>query len=153
MGLLSIRKSLGATLAVALLLTAAAAALDIASGEPKAKNAQSAAKAASKAQIEEYLRAKAAFEKELDGYWNDVAAKRRARIAKRRDKQEIVLEDYVLTQPPVYAGPARPAGLPAPRKEPKDVRLPPIPRRRSATSPRSTWVTGNGRSGASSSRS
>ena len=34
----------------------------------------------------------------------------------------------MLTQPPVYAGPARPAGLPAPRKEPKDVRLPPIPR-------------------------
>ena len=128
MGLLSIRKSLGVTLSVALLLTAAAAPLDIASGEPKAKNAQPAAKAASKAQIEEYLRAKAAFEKELDGYWNDIAAKRRARIAKRRDKQEIVLEDYVLTQPPVYAGPARPAGLPAPRKEPKDVRLPPIPR-------------------------
>ncbi len=128
MGLLSIRKSLGATLAVALLLTAAAAALDIASGEPKAKKTKPAANAASKAQIEEYLRAKAAFEKELDGYWNDIAAKRRARIAKRRDKQEIVLEDYVLTQPPVYAGPARPAGLPAPRKEPKDVRLPPIPR-------------------------
>ena len=128
MGLLSIRKSLGATLAVALLLTAAAAALDIASGEPKAQKTKPAANAASKAQIEEYLRAKAAFEKELDGYWNDIAAKRRARIAKRRDKQEIVLEDYVLTQPPVYAGPARPAGLPAPRKEPKDVRLPPIPR-------------------------
>ena len=64
MGLLSIRKSLGATLAVALLLTAAAAALDIASGEPKAQKTKPAANAASKAQIEEYLRAKAAFEKQ-----------------------------------------------------------------------------------------
>ena len=49
-------------------------------------------------------------------------------MQKRRDKQEVALEDYVLTQPPVYAGPPRPAGLAAPRKEPRDVRLPPIPR-------------------------
>ena len=39
-----------------------------------------------------------------------------------------MLEDYVLTQPPVYSGPPRPAGMPAPRREPKDVKLPPIPR-------------------------
>ena len=83
---------------------------------------------ASKASVEEYQRAKAAFEKQLDAYWDDIAAKRRARIAKRRDKQEVVLEDYVLTQPPVYSGPPRPAGMPAPRREPKDVKLPPIPR-------------------------
>ena len=97
-------------------------------GEPKAKKAKTAAKPAPKARIDEYLRAKAAFEKTLDAYWDDISTKRRARIAKRRDKQEIVLEDYVLTQPPVYDGPPRPAGMPAPRREPKDVRLPPIPR-------------------------
>ena len=49
--------------------------------------------------------------KQLDAYWDDIATKRRARMAKRRAKQATVLEDYVLTQPPVYSGPSRPAGL------------------------------------------
>ena len=105
-----------------------------ASGEPKTKkaakpDAKKAAKpAASKSSVGEYLRARAAFEKELDAYWDDIAAKRRARMQKRRDKQTAVLEDYVLAQPPVYAGPPRPPGATPPRKEPRDVRLPPIPR-------------------------
>jgi hypothetical protein len=148
MGLRSIRNGLS-SLALALLLAAAPASVPDAAGEPKAKktkaaksaksaiapssdaepDAKPAAKpAASKARIDEYLRAKAAFERELDAYWDDIAAKRRIRIAKRRDKQAAALEDYVLTQPPVYAGPPRPAGLPAPRKEPRDVKLPRIPR-------------------------
>ena len=79
-------------------------------------------------EIDAYVRARAAFEKELDAYWEDIATKRRARMAKRRAKQATVIEDYVLTQPPVYSGPARPAGLAPPRREPVDVKLPPIPR-------------------------
>ena len=121
-----IRTGVCIALAAALFAAAPASAPD-AWGEPKAKKAN-AAKPASKSSIEEYQRAKAAYEKELDAYWDDIAAKRRARIAKRRDKQQVVLEDYVLTQPPVYSGPPRPAGMPAPRREPKDVKLPPIPR-------------------------
>jgi hypothetical protein len=121
-----IRTGVCVALAAALLAAAPASAPD-AWGEPKAKKAK-AAKPASKTSIADYQRAKAAYEHELDTYWNDIAAKRRIRIAKRRDKQPVVLEDYVLTQPPVYTGPPRPAGMPAPRREPKDVRLPPIPR-------------------------
>ena len=124
-----IRTGLCVALAAALLAASPVSAPE-AWGEPKAKKVKAAktAKPASKTQIEEYQRAKAAFEKQLDGYWDDIAAKRRARIAKRRDKQEVVLEDYVLTQPPEYSGPPRPAGMPAPRREPRDVKLPPIPR-------------------------
>lgn len=129
----SIRQGLGLVLA-ALLLTAAPASVLDAFGEPKTKKASKpdtkkiAKPGASKAKVEDYLRARAAFEKELDAYWDSITAQRRVRIAKRRDKQEIVLEDYVLTQPPVYSGPPRPAGHAPPRKEPRDVKLPPIPR-------------------------
>jgi hypothetical protein len=146
MGIGSIRKSLSLLLAATLLLAVAPASVPNASGEPKTKKAKAAKAAAAKSsaadsgaepaekpaaaksKVNEYLRAKAAFEKELDAYWDDIAAKRRIRIAKRRDKQAVALEDYVLTQPPVYAGPPRPAGMPAPRKEPPDVKLPRIPR-------------------------
>jgi len=138
MGPRSIRNGLS-LLAAALMLAAAPISAPEAFGEPKTKksdaksDAKPAAKAdakpaAAKPKADGYLAAKAAFEKTLDAYWDDIATKRRARMAKRRDKQPIVLEDYVLTQPPVYAGPPRPAGLPAPRREPKDVKLPPIPR-------------------------
>ena len=110
MTLRMIRTGVCVALAAALLTLAPASAPD-AWGEPKAKKAKTVAKPAKpKASIEKYQRAKAAYEKQLDAYWDDIAAKRRIRIAKRRDKQQVVLEDYVLTQPPVYSGPPRPAG-------------------------------------------
>src|SRR5712671_2667307 len=58
--------------------------------------------------LREYQEARAAFEQEASAYWNSIAEKRRGRNAKRRDRQSIALDDYVLTQPPVYAGPKRP---------------------------------------------
>src|SRR5690242_4322029 len=61
----------------------------------------------------------AIFEQQADAYWDLVAEQRRLRQAKRRNGEAIVLEDYVLTQPPVYTGPPRP--LPPP--------LPGVPRR------------------------
>ena len=42
-----------------------------------------------------------------------IAEKRRARFAKRRNNEPIGLDDYVLTQPPVYTGPPRPPGTAA----------------------------------------
>src|SRR6202042_156242 len=47
-----------------------------------------------------------------------ISEKRRGRNAKRRDHQTIALDDYVLTQPPVYTGPKRPVN-PAPEPEPE----------------------------------
>ena len=58
--------------------------------------------------LREYQEARAAFEQEASAYWSSISDKRRGRNAKRRDRQTIALDDYVLTQPPVYAGPNRP---------------------------------------------
>src|SRR5262249_24668556 len=55
-------------------------------------------------------------------YWNSIAAKRRIRIAKRRTGDAVVLDDYVLTQPPVYSGPPKPVDPSAP---PAEVTSPP----------------------------
>src|SRR6202789_3410074 len=69
-------------------------------------------------QLKQYLEARAAFEQEAGAYWNAISEKRRGRNAKRRDHQTIALDDYVLTQPPVYTGPRRPVN-PAPEPEPE----------------------------------
>jgi len=63
-------------------------------------------------EFEDYRRARAAFEAAASAYWSAIAEKRRGRTAKRRDKQEVVLQDYVLAQPPVYRGPPRPPSAP-----------------------------------------
>src|SRR5260221_6404487 len=70
----------------------------------------------------EYLEARAAFDQGADAYWNSSAEKRRGRNAKRRDRQTITLDDYVLTQPPVYAGPRRPVNPSPEAVEPREPR-------------------------------
>src|SRR3954468_22120902 len=67
------------------------------------------AQAATPAAIADYRRklktfqeARAAFEEDAGVYWNAIADKRRGRNAKRRDHQPVTLDDYVLTQPPLY---------------------------------------------------
>src|SRR5690242_17319570 len=52
----------------------------------------------------------------ISAYWNSIAEKRRGRNAKRRAGQQITLDDYVLTQPPVYTGPRRPVDPSAPER-------------------------------------
>jgi hypothetical protein len=67
-----------------------------------------------------YHPARAGYEAAANAYWSAIAAKRRIRFAKRRNNEEIVIEDYVLTQPPVYSGPPRPVdpeGRPAPPRK------------------------------------
>ncbi|WP_076860896.1 hypothetical protein [Bradyrhizobium mercantei] len=66
--------------------------------------------------LQEYEEARAAFEQDASAYWNAIADKRRGRNAKRRDRVQITLDDYVLQQPPVYEGPKRPVN-PAPEEE------------------------------------
>lgn len=58
--------------------------------------------------LRDYQEARAAFDEEAGAYWNAIADKRRGRNAKRRDHQPVTLDDYVLTQPPLYDGPKRP---------------------------------------------
>src|ERR1700744_3523821 len=68
--------------------------------------------------LREYQEARAAFEEEASAYWNSIADKRRGRNAKRREHLQIALDDYVLTQPPVYTGPKRPTN-PEPEEQPE----------------------------------
>ncbi|HET7492392.1 MAG TPA: hypothetical protein VFK01_10985 [Bradyrhizobium sp.] len=93
-----------------------------ASAEAMAQAASPQAIAEYRRLLFEYRQARAAFEAEADAYWNSVAEKRRGRNAKRRQHLAIALDDYVLTQPPVYTGPKRPVnpeGEPAPEIRPQ----------------------------------
>src|SRR5687767_13809633 len=83
-----------------------------------------AAPADYKAKLDRYIQARNAFEAEAGKYWNAISEKRRIRFAKRRTGQAIDLNDYVLTQPPVYAGPPRPVDL---DKDPTKPPRKPIP--------------------------
>jgi hypothetical protein len=113
-------------LALALLLTglqapAAAAGLPAAPADAMAQTVTPTAIAEYHRKLKQYLEARAAFEQEAGAYWNAIAEKRRGRSAKRREHQVIVLDDYVLTQPPVYDGPKRPVN-PSPTEVPEPPR-------------------------------
>jgi hypothetical protein len=58
--------------------------------------------------LADYQEAQAAYAAEAEAYWSLISQKRRERIAKRTGGEPLALEDYVLTQPPVYAGPPKP---------------------------------------------
>jgi hypothetical protein len=58
--------------------------------------------------LDAYTQARQEFDGVAAAYWKAVAEKRRLRRTKRRDGVEISLDDYVLTQPPLYAGPPPP---------------------------------------------
>jgi hypothetical protein len=115
-------------LALALLLLAPqarasdAAALPAATAGAMAEAAAPQAIAEYRRKLKEYLEARAAFEAEAGAYWSSIADKRRGRNAKRRDRVAIVLDDYVLTQPPVYSGPKRPVNPQAEPPEPEGPR-------------------------------
>jgi hypothetical protein len=78
--------------------------------------------------LQQYQQARAAFDEEAGAYWSSITEKRRGRNAKRREHLAITLDDYVLTQPPVYTGPKRPVN---PEPEVPEARPPrqykPIP--------------------------
>ena len=79
------------------------------------------------AKAEQYVRARRAFDAEANAYWRLIAEKRQGRNAKRRNNEPVLLDDYVLTQPPVYAGPPRPPHPAAPDRDPLAPRPPEIP--------------------------
>ena len=74
-----------------------------------APSAPAAALAEYRRKLTAYMQARQKFDEEAGAYWSAIAQKRRLRNAKRRDYQEILLDDYVLTQPPLYAGPPPPS--------------------------------------------
>ncbi len=106
-------------------LIALAAGLLLTAPPARAQGMPSAALADYQAKLAQYLQARQAYAAVADTYWNAVIEKRHVRNAKRRDHIAIELTDYVLTQPPVYAGPPRPINPAAPGPEPSE--RPPIP--------------------------
>jgi hypothetical protein len=91
--------------------------------------AEALAQAASPQEIAEYRRKLKEYEEAfapVAAYWNSIAEKRRGRNAKRRAGQQITLDDYVLTQPPVYTGPKKPVDPSAPERPPRTA-IPMVP--------------------------
>src|SRR6202166_723025 len=110
-------------LALALVLRAGAihaAALPAATANAMAQAASPQAIAEYRRKLREYQEARAAFEEEAGAYWSSISEKRRGRNAKRREHQAIALDDYVLTQPPVYTGPKRPVNPQPEAEEPRE---------------------------------
>lgn len=68
--------------------------------------------------LRDYTLAWQSFESQATAYWNEITEKRRTRQIKRRNGQGITLDDYVLTQPPVYGGPPRPFDPGVPDRQP-----------------------------------
>ena len=58
--------------------------------------------------LAEYQAARTAYAAAADAYWNAIVQQRRQRNAKRANHEQLSIDDYVLTQPPVYAGPPKP---------------------------------------------
>src|SRR4030081_3787335 len=122
-------------LALALLLIAPqaaamdAGALPAATADAMAQAVLPQAIAEYRRKLREYQEARAAFEQEASAYWSSIAEKRRGRNAKRRERQTIALDDYVLTQPPVYSGPKRPVDpspVPTEPPEPRERKYIPV---------------------------
>jgi hypothetical protein len=79
--------------------------------------------------LAEYQAVHDAYEADASAYWSAIAEKRRGRNAKRREHQPVTLDEYVLTQPPVYAGPRRPInpeGEPEPEATPRPKKIIPV---------------------------
>src|SRR3982074_2845861 len=99
-----------------------AATLPAATAGAMAQAASPQAIAEYRRKLREYLEARAAFEQEAGAYWGSITEKRRGRNAKRREHTTIGLDDYVLTQPPVYSGPKRPVNPEPSLPEPEEPR-------------------------------
>jgi hypothetical protein len=75
--------------------------------------------------VEAYNKIHDAYVAAASAYWSAIADKRKARFAKRVRNESLVIDDYVLTQPPVYTGPPKPVDPSAPKVETPPS--PPVP--------------------------
>jgi hypothetical protein len=95
-----------------------------AAGAPSAEARKESAPAASAAAMAQYRRAlaeyqeaQAAYAAMAEAYWSAIARKRHLRNAARANHEQIPIDDYVLSQPPAYAGPPRPHDPSKPAEE------------------------------------
>jgi hypothetical protein len=64
-----------------------------------------------------YQQAYATYAAAAEVYRREISAKRHLRTAKRARGEPVALEDYVLTQPPVYSGPPKPRDPSKPQEQ------------------------------------
>lgn len=74
--------------------------------------------------LAEYLEARQCYAAVAEAYWTGISEKRHLRISKRANHEQILLDDYVLTQPPVYSGPPRPRDPLKPQENPPPPYVP-----------------------------
>jgi len=74
--------------------------------------------------LEAYNQFHDAYAAAASAYWREIAAKRQLRNAKRARGEALSLDDYVLTQPPVYSGPPKPRNPLKPEAPPQRVYVP-----------------------------
>jgi hypothetical protein len=113
-------RRLGYLLAAALMVSPAAARAQPADqgNQPVlAPPALAAAMARYRRDLAAYMQAQASYAAAAEAYWSAIAEKRHLRAAKRASHEPISLDDYVLTQPPVYTGPAKPRDPSKPHEE------------------------------------
>lgn len=103
-----LRRAVTAALLAPLVLTVPACAPNLMSGSTVAAAGDYESRLAA------WEAARRPYDAAAEAYWDAVSEKRRVRNAKRRTNEQILLEDYVLEQPPVYSGPPRPVDPNAP---------------------------------------
>jgi hypothetical protein len=109
---LSLNRRAACLLAGAFVMSPAAAL-----GQPSQPSNLAAAMAQYRRALAEYQEAQAAYAAVADAYWTSIAQKRHERAAKRANHEQASLDDYVLTQPPVYTGPPKPRDPSKPAEE------------------------------------
>jgi hypothetical protein len=115
-----------ATMAVsAVWLTCASAAGTVTVAQSARPVVSAAAMAEYRRALEKYNELHGAYMAAASAYWSAIADKRKARFAKRARNEPLVIDDYVLTQPPVYTGPPKPLDPSAPKEEAPPP--PPVP--------------------------
>jgi len=77
--------------------------------------------------LAEYLEAQEKYAAAAAAYWGSISEKRHLRTAKRANHEPISIEDYVLTQPPVYTGPPKPRDPSKPNEEAPPPRVTYVP--------------------------
>lgn len=77
--------------------------------------------------LAEYMEAQAGYAAAAEAYWSSIAEKRHLRTAKRANHEPISIDDYVLTQPPVYTGPPKPRDPSKPNEEAPPGRVTYVP--------------------------
>ena len=74
--------------------------------------------------LAEYVEARQRYAAVSEAYWSGISEKRHLRVGKRANHEQILLDDYVLAQPPVYSGPPRPRDPLKPHENPSPPYVP-----------------------------